>query len=357
MELTSTSSAGYGGLGITNLCPGIREFPGETAEENYYATLLLYKLMGAEAAQKFWTGWDPSLTDRNAFYKKYLVDMAKRYENAGYAWLKKAGIANPPTFDELRVANKQHGLTQWHPEEFIPDQDTYCGYQSTPGEVGKEFPLDTVSGKYEAYTDTLNGMYNYGKATTENTRNKEHFDYKKRKYAHMPNDWRDLQPISVFHPSVNGLEDPVESRDLCKKYPLYIMTPNSKFGTHWVQRDPGHPRSRDCTRHALVMSVVDALERGVKDNDIIRLWNDQGQVAVPAFVTARQSPGVIILRTGNRPSVSYKNLGGLDSNLGVMTLSGGCANTFTGGDDISPITPAKVCNSVEVEFYEPRSEE
>jgi len=30
---------------------------------------------------------------------------------------------------------------------------------------------------------------------------------------------------------------------------------------------------------------------------------------------------------------------------------GGCANIFTGGDDISPVTPAKVTSTVQVEKY------
>jgi hypothetical protein len=31
----------------------------------------------------------------------------------------------------------------------------------------------------------------------------------------------------------------------------------------------------------------------------------------------------------------------------------GCVNIFTGGDDVSPISPSKVTNNVEVELYVP----
>jgi hypothetical protein len=60
-------------------------------------------------------------------------------------------------------------------------------------------------------------------------------------------------------------------------------------------------------------------------------------------------PGVALLRTGNRPNYIGATQR-LDVNLGPETLSGGATNQFTGGDDISPVTPAKVTNSVQVEL-------
>jgi anaerobic selenocysteine-containing dehydrogenase len=99
--------------------------------------------------------------------------------------------------------------------------------------------------------------------------------------------------------------------------------------------------------------------RGIKDNDVVRVFNDQGQVAVRAYVTNRLLPGVVQLRTGMGPNYAPNtaafgapwNGQRLDVCLGQETIMGGCVNQFTGGDDISPVTPAKVTNSVQVELY------
>jgi len=142
-------------------------------------------------------------------------------------------------------------------------------------------------------------------------------------------------------------------------YPLMIVTSNTRVRIHYFFGDPGNPRSRDTIRHSLIISVADAKARGIKDNDIVRVFNDQGQVAVPAYVTSRLLPGVVILRTGMGPNYGPNtastgwNGQRLDMCLGQQTRMGGAVNQFTGGDDISPVTPAKVTSSVQVELYAP----
>ena len=79
----------------------------------------------------------------------------------------------------------------------------------------------------------------------------------------------------------------------------------------------------------MIINVADAKARGIKDNDIVRVFNDQGQVAVPAYVTNRIMPGVVQLRTGMGPNygpntaMSGWNGQRLDMCMGPQTQMGG----------------------------------
>jgi anaerobic dimethyl sulfoxide reductase subunit A len=351
-EETLFSGAGYGGLDSQNFVNRVVQPPAEAKQWDEVCCMLLEKL-GKDAAEgralalRYWSEWKGTQT----FLSDMEASNAARWEKTGRAWLKNHGVDNPPTWQELRSgANVGH----WHPAQFAPDIDTYCGFTPTPDKT-PWVPLDTLSGKYEHYWDACTGFYERGKPVTVNTRGKEHFDYKGRKYAQMPNDWRDLQPISVYHPTLNGMEASVEDQGKQKNYPLMITTPNSRYVVHYVMADPGNPRTRDCRRHSLHISPTDAKARGIKDNDLVRVWNDNGQVALPAYVTNRNTPGVVHIRMGMPPSYSYQNIGGLDI-CRNEDLTGASVNIFTGGDDFSPVTPAHVTNVVQVEKYLDRKE-
>jgi anaerobic dimethyl sulfoxide reductase subunit A len=216
--------------------------------------------------------------------------------------------------------------------------------------------MDTRTKKVEVFTDSIADPKN---------RNQEHFDFKGRKYAHCPNDWKDIQPIAVYHPCYNGFEGFPAGK--LAQYPLFLLTNKSRYAIHYLMGDPGNPRIRDVKRHGLWISGADAKARGIKDNDAVRIYNTSAdgahewpdpattlnQVVVRAYVTNRIMPGVALLRTGNRPNYATMTPQGirLDINLGPETMSGGATNQFTGGDDTSPITPAKVVNLVQVEKF------
>jgi len=238
-------------------------------------------------------------------------------------------VSNPPTWADLKKGDKGENWTHWHVPQFTPDVDTYAGQPVFNTKI------DTKSGKYEHYWDTI---------ADPSTRGKEHFDYKNRKYAHLPNNWKDLQPISVYRPCYRGMED-FPSGSL-KTYPLMILTSNTKYGIHYFMKDPGNPRTLQCWRNSLHISATDAKARGIKANDLVRVYNEKGQALVPAYVTNRIMPGVVQLRVGFPP----KFPSGIGGRPDIMDLNG-CANLFTGGDDVSPVTPAKVTSSVEVEKY------
>ena len=41
------------------------------------------------------------------------------------------------------------------------------------------------------------------------------------------------------------------------------------------------------------ISVAEAKARGIKDNDLVRVYNDQAEIIMPAYVTSKVVPGTV----------------------------------------------------------------
>jgi anaerobic dimethyl sulfoxide reductase subunit A len=90
--------------------------------------------------------------------------------------------------------------------------------------------------------------------------------------------------------------------------------------------------------HRAWISVADANARGINDNDLVRVFSDVGEMYIPAYVTARITPGVVAIYHGG-----YYQPGGVASTLmpdGIDT--GGNMNLLTKDDQpgnmfVSPI--------------------
>ena len=72
------------------------------------------------------------------------------------------------------------------------------------------------------------------------------------------------------------------------------------------------------------MITKDAKERGIKNGDLVRVFNDRGQMVIPAIVTEGIMPGVVDVPQG---AWYDPDENGVDK--------GGCANILT-LDEISP---------------------
>ena len=93
-----------------------------------------------------------------------------------------------------------------------------------------------------------------------------------------------------------GGRDTFHSRD-CERYPLLMSSPHSYYRVHsWLDNDPW--LRTDCYRHAVWISVADAKRRGIKDNDLVRVFNDVGEMILPAYVTSRIVPGTVAIHHG-----------------------------------------------------------
>lgn len=103
---------------------------------------------------------------------------------------------------------------------------------------------------------------------------------------------------------------------LAKKYPLQLLTTHSKIRTHSTLEKV--PWLRELEREGVWINPVDAEKRGIRDGDIVEVFNDRGCIRIAAIVTERIMPGVVNVCQGGWYSP------GPD---GVDT--GGCANTLT----------------------------
>lgn len=114
-----------------------------------------------------------------------------------------------------------------------------------------------------------------------------------------------IPPIPKYIETWENVNDP-----LALRYPLQLITKhakgraNSKFHTlPWLQEN--FPQQ-------LTISSVDAEERKIQEGDKVRVFNDRGETIVPAHVTQRIMPGVVILPQGAwyRPDKNGVDLSG-----------------------------------------------
>jgi anaerobic dimethyl sulfoxide reductase subunit A len=91
------------------------------------------------------------------------------------------------------------------------------------------------------------------------------------------------------------------------------------------------------------INTYDARVRGIKEGDLVRVYNDRGEVLIKAYVTSRIMPGVTIVRQGAwyEPDENEKDIGGSSS-------------TLLGGDLVSCTTAPKATNLVQIERLEAR---
>ena len=126
-----------------------------------------------------------------------------------------------------------------------------------------------------------------------------------------------LPPIPKYIETWESRNDP-----LVKKYPLQLIT------THYWRRTNSKfddiPWLRELEAQAVSISSADARVRGIKDGNMVRVFNDRGQMIIPAKVTERIMPGVVDVPMG---AMYDPDENGTDR--------GGCANVLT-KDEPSP---------------------
>ena len=129
------------------------------------------------------------------------------------------------------------------------------------------------------------------------------------------------QIADMAHPLLPSIPKHIETWEsandpLAKEYPLQLVT------THFRRRAHSQfetiPWLREQQRQAIWVNTVDAEARGVKNGDLVRVFNDRGQIILPARVTERITPGVVAVPEG----AWYQP----DEN---SVDRGGCANVLT----------------------------
>ena len=92
--------------------------------------------------------------------------------------------------------------------------------------------------------------------------------------------------------------EPFESlnHEKAKKFPFHMITPHPRWRTHSIFHNI--PWLRETYQQEVTLNAKDAARLGIKTGDIVEVWNERGKVVVPAYVTERCMPNVVVLYEG-----------------------------------------------------------
>ncbi|HKD27437.1 MAG TPA: molybdopterin-dependent oxidoreductase [Xanthobacteraceae bacterium] len=134
-------------------------------------------------------------------------------------------------------------------------------------------------------------------------------------------------PIVKYEPSWEGRH----TGAMFERYPLQLLTPHSKYSFH-TQGDGKDSFLLNIADHrvnvngyyywVLRLNAKDAAERGIKRNDLVKVFNDRGAVICAALPTERLARGVC---HGYESSAVYDPMG----EPGKSVDRGGCLNLLT----------------------------
>lgn len=134
-------------------------------------------------------------------------------------------------------------------------------------ERGKPFP--TPSGKIEVFSTTL------AKVT----------------------DWTKTQ-WGYAIPAIPKWIEPFESLNhpLAAVYPFHMVTPHPRWRTHSIFHNI--PWLRETYQQEITLNASDAKRLGIRTGDTVEAWNARGRIVLPAYVTERCMPGVVVVYEG-----------------------------------------------------------
>lgn len=134
-------------------------------------------------------------------------------------------------------------------------------------EQGK--PFKTPSGKIEILSTTL------ARVT----------DWTKTQYGYpIPEIPKWIEPFeSLNHP-------------MAKIYPFHMITPHPRWRTHSIFHNI--PWLRETYQQEITLNAADARRLGIRTGDVVEAWNARGSIVLPAYVTERCMPGVVVVYEG-----------------------------------------------------------
>ena len=92
--------------------------------------------------------------------------------------------------------------------------------------------------------------------------------------------------------------EPFESlnHEKVKQFPFHMITPHPRWRTHSIFHNI--PWLRETYLQEVTINAKDAARLGIRTGDIVEIWNERGKVVVPAYVTERCMPNVVVLFEG-----------------------------------------------------------
>ena len=130
-------------------------------------------------------------------------------------------------------------------------------------------PLETPSGKIEIYSAALVDIAAKWQLEKEDI----------------------IDPLPVYAAGFENYDDPLASR-----YPLQLTGFHFKGRVHSTYGNVDVLKA--ACRQEMWINPMDAAQRGINNGDMIRIFNDRGEVQIAAKVTPRMMPGVVALGEG-----------------------------------------------------------
>nr|WP_122094761.1 dimethylsulfoxide reductase subunit A [Rahnella sp. Larv3_ips] len=130
-------------------------------------------------------------------------------------------------------------------------------------------PLETPSGKIEIYSAALADIAAKWQLEKEDI----------------------IDPLPVYAAGFENYDDPLASR-----YPLQLTGFHFKGRVHSTYGNVDVLKA--ACRQEMWINPMDAAQRGITNGDMIRIFNDRGEVQIAAKVTPRMMPGVVALGEG-----------------------------------------------------------
>lgn len=240
--------------------------------------------------------WMADVAERFGMRDEFLGDKSPE-EMLAESYAKTVASGKYPTLPKTLDEGFEKGL--WWQEVKVKPQ--HWAFREDP--VAN--PLPTPSGKVEVYSEAV---------------------------ANIADTWelddpRDvISPIPIYNPGVESYEDATD------QYPLMGSSWKSKIRYH--SKFNQNPLLNQASRHTVWINPIDAEPRGIANGDMVRIYNDRGELHIEARVTPRIVPGAFALEEGKMRE--------LDEN-GVDV--GGCVNTLT-THHWSPLAKHNCSNSI-----------
>ncbi|MEZ5538317.1 MAG: molybdopterin-dependent oxidoreductase [Thiolinea sp.] len=86
------------------------------------------------------------------------------------------------------------------------------------------------------------------------------------------------------------------NKEKTEKYPFHLISPHPRHRTHSIFNNIGW--LRETYEQEVTINASDAKKLGIKTGDTVEVFNDRGTIVVPAYVTERCMPGVLVVYEG-----------------------------------------------------------
>ena len=229
--------------------PKVIQPMGESKTDFQIYTELAYRLGGEQFGKKY----NPRAT-RDYFQHDDDVDEAYLR-----AWWE--GVQHHQNVEMSWEDFKKHGVYK-----FILERP-HVAFQDN---VEKGVKWETPSGKIEVFSTTL----------------AQYDDWTKTAYGYEI-------------PAIPKWIEPWESlnaTDKMAKHPYHLISPHPRWRTHSIFNNIGW--LRETYEQEVTINASDAKKLGIKTGDVVEVFNDRGRTVVPAYVTERCMPGVMVLHEG-----------------------------------------------------------